>query len=45
MNRRSTLLLEHHLKELKLPTFLRRPLRKADFREGVVERGVSFCGW
>ena len=23
MNRRSTLLLEHHLKELKLPSFLR----------------------
>ena len=23
MNQRSTLLLEHHLKELKLPTFLR----------------------
>ena len=27
MSTRSTLLLEHHLKELKLPTFLRACLR------------------
>ena len=28
MSSRSTVLLEHHLKELKLPTFLREGIRK-----------------
>ena len=30
MNSRSTLLLEHHLKELKLPSFLRGCVRNMD---------------
>ncbi len=38
MSDRSTVLLQHHLKELKLPTFLRGCLKRAS-----VERSINVC--
>ena len=42
MSNQSTLLLEHHLKELKLPTFLREydKLASQCAAEGVIYRGL-----
>ena len=46
MNDRSTLLLEHHLKELKLPSFLREYGKMAAqcAAEGV-DHPNTCCGW